>query len=90
MRYAISGTAGGETSDGRSFSAGGFRGVLARHAEPGHWQGLQVFEWDRRPAALAVSVGTDLEPVKRGVDVGEDGFCSHCQGVGDLLSGRIF
>jgi hypothetical protein len=49
-----------------------------------------VFEWDRRPAALAVSVGTDLKPVKRGVDVREDGFCSHCQGVGDLLSGRIF
>jgi hypothetical protein len=49
-----------------------------------------VFEWDRRLAVLAVSVGTDLEPVQRGVDVGQDGLCSHCKGVGDLLSGRIF
>ena len=90
MRNAMSGTTGGEASDGRPFSAGRFRGVLARHAEPGHWQGLQAFVWDRRLAVLAVSVDTDLEPIQRGVDVGQDGLCSHCQGVGDLLSGRIF
>jgi len=81
---------GGEASDGRSFSAGGFHGELARHAEPGHRQGLQVFEWDCRPAVLAVSVGPDLEPVQCGVDVGQDGPCGHGKGMRDLLSGRIF